>query len=188
MNILSLIHPTLQKTFVNKLHMASLYINSLFTNIPLDKTINIYVDNNDNENPPNIPSMIFVICHQIIIFYNNNYYKQVDGVAMGPPLGPALANIFMCSFESKWLWGCSNDFKPVFYKHYIDDIFALFSSPDHADKFRKYLPSRHPNINFSIEKEKCGCLPFLDVNIFCENKKFATNIYRKRLSMGFIPN
>ena len=83
--------------------MASLYINSLFTNIPLDKTINIYVDNNDNENPPNIPSMIFVICHQIIIFYNNNYYKQVDGVAMGPPLGPALANIFMCSFESKWL-------------------------------------------------------------------------------------
>ena len=25
-----------------------------------------------------------------------------------------------------------------------------------------------------------GCLPFLDVNIFCENKKFPTTIYRKK--------
>ena len=33
--------------------------------------------------------------------FNNKYYKQVDGVAMGSPLDPALANIFMCSFESK---------------------------------------------------------------------------------------
>ena len=42
------------------------------------------------------------------------------------------------------------------------------------------MSSKHPNINFSIEKEKDGCLPFLDVNIFCENKKFATNVYRRK--------
>ena len=64
--------------------------------------------------------------------FNNKYYKQVDGVAMGSPLGPALANIFMCSFESKWLCDYPNDFKPVFYRRYINDIFVLFSSPDHA--------------------------------------------------------
>ena len=67
--------------------------------------------------------------------FNNKYYKQVDGVAMGSPLGSALANIFMCSFESKWLRNCANNFKSVFYRRYIDDIFILFSSPDHADKF-----------------------------------------------------
>ena len=44
---------------------------------------------------------------------------------MGSPLGPALSNIFMCSFESKWLRDCHNDFKPVFYTRYVDDIFAL---------------------------------------------------------------
>ena len=60
------------------------------------------------------------------------------------------------------------------------DIFALFSSTDHADKFKEYLSSKHPNINFSIEKEKDGCLPFSDVNIFLENEKFATNVYRKK--------
>ena len=94
----------------------------------------------------------------------------------------------MCSFESKWLQDCPNDFKPVFYRCYVDDIFALFSSPDHADKFKEDLSSKHPNINFSMEKEKDGCLPFLDVTIFCENEKFATNICRKKTFSGVYTN
>ena len=71
---------------------------------------------------------------------------------------------------------------------HIDDIFALFSSPDHADKFKEYLSSKHPNINFSIEKEKDGCLPFLDLNIFRENEKFATDFYRKKTFSGVYTN
>ena len=84
----------------------------------------------------------------------------------------------MCSFETKWNRVCPNDFKPVFYRRYMDDILALFSSPDHENPFNEYLLSKHPNMSFSIEKEKDGCLAFLDVNIFCENEKFAvyTNI------------
>ena len=81
---------------------------------------------------------------------------------MGTQLGPALANIFMCSLESKRLREIPNDFKPVFYRRCVDDIFALLSSLDHAGKFKEYLSSKHPNINFSIEKEKDGCLPFLE--------------------------
>ena len=43
------------------LHMASLDVDSLLTNIPLDETIDICVDNlyNDNKNPPNIPKHDF---------------------------------------------------------------------------------------------------------------------------------
>ena len=47
---------------------------------------------------------------------------------MGSSLGPALANVLMCIFESRWFRDC-----PVFYRHCVDDIFALFCSPDHAD-------------------------------------------------------
>ena len=107
---------------------------------------------------------------------------------MGSQLCPALANIFMCSFESIWLRYCSNDFKPVFHRRYIDNIFALFSSPDHAHKFKGYLSSTHPNINIPIEKEEDGWLPFLNVNIFCENEKFATNVYRKKTFSGVYTN
>ena len=31
------------------------------------------------------------------------------GVAMGSPLGPVLANIFMCHFEEKWILNNNND-------------------------------------------------------------------------------
>ena len=86
----------------------------------------------------------------------------------------------MCYFESKWVRDCPKDFKPVFFRRYVDDIFALLSSTDHADKFKEYLSSKHPDINFSKEKEKNGCLPYLDINIFRENEKSATRVYRKK--------
>ena len=84
----------------SNLHMASLDINSLFANIPLEETIDICVDNlyNDNENLPNIPkhnfrNLLNIATKETFFMSNNKYYKQVDGVAMGSPLGPALANV-----------------------------------------------------------------------------------------------
>ena len=68
---------------------------------------------------------------------------------MGSPLGPALANSFMCSFENKWLKGCPYSLRPVFYGRYVDNIFVLFSSLDQPEKFKKYLSSKLSNINFS---------------------------------------
>ena len=79
---------------------------------------------------------------ETFFMFNTKCYWQIDGVAIGSPLGPD----FMWSFESKWLRYCPNDSKPVFYIRFIDDIFVLFSSPDQADKFRKYLSSKHPDI------------------------------------------
>ena len=72
-------------------------------------------------------------------------------------MSPAVASIFMCSFESIWLQDCPSDFKPVFCRRYVDGIPALFSY--HADKFKEDLSSKQPNINFSIEKGKDGYLP-----------------------------
>ena len=100
---------------------------------------------------------------------------------MGSPLGPALANIFICSFESKWLWDCPNYFKPVFYRYYVHDLLELFSSSNHKGKFKEYLSSKHPNINFSIEKDKDGCLPFLDVNIFVRTRNLRLTFTEKNL-------
>ena len=81
-------------------------------------------------------------------------------MAIGSPLGPALANVFMCSFENKWLKDYPHSLKPVFYKQYVDYIFVLFSSLDQVEMFKKYLSPKHPNINFSLEKENDGRLSF----------------------------
>ena len=42
---------------------------------------------------------------------DGKFYEQCDGVAMGSPLGPTLANVFMCHFENIWLENCSKSFQ-----------------------------------------------------------------------------
>ena len=78
--------------------------------------------------------------------------------------------------------------KLVFHRRYVDDIFVLFSSLDQAKNFKKYLSSKHPNINFSLEKENDGRLSFLDINIFREKGKFVTNVYWKKNFSGVYTN
>ena len=73
------------------------------------------------------------------MLFDNIIYQQVDGVAMGSPLGPSLANAFVAHYEQICLNDCPDEFKPVYYKRYVDDIFVLFRSPHHIEKFNEYL-------------------------------------------------
>ena len=86
------------------LHMASLDVDSLFTST-LDQAIDICVDKlcSGKENPTKISkhdfsSLINTATKKSVFTFSNKYCKQVDRVAMGSPLHPASANIFMCSF------------------------------------------------------------------------------------------
>ena len=45
---------------------------------------------------------------------------------MRSPLGPTLANLFLVHYKSKWLENCPQQFKPQFYRRYVDDIFVMF--------------------------------------------------------------
>ena len=175
--------------------MGSLDVDSLFTNIPMDETIDICIDSlyKDNENIPKIPKDVFrnlfnVATKESFFMFNNKFFNQIDGVTMGSLSGPALANIFMCNFEKKWLKDCPHSLRPVFYRRYVDDIFVLFSSLDQAENFKKYLSSKHPNINFLSEKEYVGRLSLLDVNIFREKGKVVSNVYRKKTFSGVYTN
>ena len=64
----------------------------------------------------------------------------------------------------------------------------MFSSLDQAEKLKKYLSSKHPNIKFSLEIENDGRLSFLDINIFREKGKFVTNVYQKKTFSGAYTN
>ena len=122
------------------------------------------------------------------MLFDDIIYQQVDGVAMGSPLGPSLANAFLAHYEQIWLNDCPDEFKPVYYKRYVDDIFVLFRSPHHLEKFNEYLNTKHANIKFTSEKEVNGSLPFLDVLISRNKKGFTTTVYHKPTFSGVYSN
>ena len=175
--------------------MASLDVDSLFTNVPLEETIDICVKGlfKSNSsihglNKKQITEMLSLTTKESIILFDKAFYTQVDGVAMGSPLGPSLASAFLCHHETKWLNDCPEKVKPVFYKRYVDGILVLFKRPEHVKPFVDYMNSKHKNINFSYETGKDGQMPFLGVNVFRENGKFMTNAYRKETFTGVYTN
>ena len=72
---------------------------------------------------------------------------------MGSPLGPSLTNAFLAHYEQTWLNNCPDEFKPVYYKRYVDYVFVLFQSLQHLEKMNEYLNTKHANIKFTSKKE-----------------------------------
>ena len=179
----------------NNVFMASFDINSLFTHVPLDETIDI-ITNRAFTNATLFHGFSVTDFKQLLSFsvkdshflFNNTLYKQTEGIGMGSPLGPFFANIFLDHHERNWLASCPDHFKPLFFRRYIDDCFVVFRSRDHVSPFLHYLNSQHPNISFTCELENDGKLPFLDILVERSDSDFSTSVYRKPTFTGLFTN
>ena len=54
-----------------------------------------------------------------------------------------MTSVFLLFYEWKWLEQCSSEFKPIFYRRYVDDIFVLFESVVHLSKSYAYFNTCH---------------------------------------------
>ena len=70
----------------------------------------------------------------------------------------------------------------------MDDIFALFNKPEHAQFFLEYINKKHKNMKFSIETAINASLSFLDVKIFRENDEFVISVFKKGTFSGVLTN
>ena len=82
-------------------------------------------------------SLVNALGKASFFLFNGVYYKQIDGAAMGSPLGPTLANIFLTYCEDRWLGNCPIQFRPRYYRRYVDDVFLMFERKGHVIKSRK---------------------------------------------------
>ena len=91
---------------LSKKILVSYDVTSVFTNIPLQETIDIAINLIFNHNPnlnitkKKLKKLFLFATSQTHFIFNSKFYKQIDGVAMGSPLAPVLANIFMGFYES----------------------------------------------------------------------------------------
>ena len=134
---------------------------------------------------------LFAFCTSKTNFiFNGVVYDQIDGCAMGSPLAPILANLFLGHYEKIWLDEYNANGGgggPLFYRRYVDDIFAVFKNQNEASEFLLYLNCKHGNIKFTMEVNVDGILNFLDVKI--ENKdRIKTSVFHKPTFTGLMTN
>ena len=171
--------------------MVSFDVNSLFTNIPLNESIDLAVSyilqNNSNLklSKEDLTKLFSFATAQTHFLFNGSTYDQVDGVSMGSPLAPVLANLFMGHHEKIWLENFDNS-KVFFYRRYVDDTFCLFNSEHDALSFFNFLNKQHPNIRFSMEKEASNRLAFLDVLVDNTASSPTTSVYHKTTYTGLL--
>ncbi|CAF5086883.1 unnamed protein product, partial [Rotaria sp. Silwood1] len=175
--------------------MVSFDVVNLYTNIPVDKTINIILKEL-YENRPVPPIIERNDLKELLTFattkshflFDGKIYDQVDGVSMGSPLAPLLAEIFLQEFEKKYS-SLFENLGIVYWKRYVDDTFVLLDPKFSAKKVCAELSKLHPSVKFTSQEEDAVThkLPFLNVLIQRqEGIGFQTRIYRKPTFTGLI--
>ena len=166
--------------------LVSFDVSNLFTNVPVSKALQTASDLLfQNHTHPTIINEIIealTICSSQNYFeFNNKLYRQHSGLAMGSPLSPLLAEIFMDQFENI-LFNSENPLiNNIFYWYrYVDDIICCWlGTQRQLSLFLNFLNSIEPSINFTLEIENNKSLNFLDLTISINNSIHEFSIYRK---------
>ena len=112
---------------------------------------------------------------------HRGYYKQIDGLAMGSPPAPHLANGWMSQFDNI-IKGTSKLFT-----RYMDDILQEMKSSNIENKLAE-INNLHPNLTFTMEKQNDGKIPFLDMIINNSEGNLSSTWYNKPTDTGLILN
>ncbi|XP_047984696.1 uncharacterized protein LOC125225163 [Leguminivora glycinivorella] len=160
--------------------MVSFDVESLFTNVPLRECLGIVKTKLvENGHPEGYVTLLEHCLEGNYFLYHGQFYLQVDGVAMGSPVAPVIANIWMEHFEELAL----RSGPPVItlWKRYVDDVFCILrGSSDTVERFVDHLNSIHPKVKFTFEMESDRSLPFLDVKLKAKpDGTLAHSVYRK---------
>lgn len=128
----------------------------------------------------------FVLKNNFFIFGLNTFWLQISGTAMGTPLAVTFACIYINQLELlaiKKLKENTIEFGEIclYYKRYIDDIFAIFTSEEKALQFFTTFNELRPNRIELITTHIGTSVTFMDLDIFIkrDSNKIFTKIYQK---------
>ena len=162
--------------------MVSFDVTLLFTNVQLNKTIEIILKKVYEKKeilttiPKPVMTELLYLCTKNVHFsFNNEIYMQNNDVAMDSRLGPVLANIFMVELERTIIPSLSDKIK--FWKRYADDTIA-FVKTDEIKNALSSFNSYYSKIKFTIEIEQNNRIPFLDLLMIRNVETISATVYR----------
>ena len=172
--------------------LVTMDVASLYTNIDHNEGADACEEKLETRKKKSIPSstlksLILLVLKSNVFIFGNGIYKQIMGTAMGTPMAPNYANLFMAKFEEDLIesFYSSTGLKLVVWYRYIDDIFMIWSGGNETlDKFltfaQEFSKSRKMKsvIKFEINKsdEKVN---FLDVTVGIKNGSLCTSLFSK---------
>lgn len=168
--------------------LCTMDVTSLYTNIPHDlglSALEHYLKMRDADAPP--ATFLWDLAHIVLTMnyfkFENKFYHQVKGTAMGSPFAPNYANLFMGKFEMDFVYSSENAFKHCLkcWYRFIDDIFFIFSGTvEQLQQFHAFLNTRLDSIRFTLEHDLFS-ISFLDVNVFRSPGQVLpqTTVFRK---------
>lgn len=144
-------------------------IDSLYTNIDTEAGLkavkNIFLKYPNKDRPDTeVLQLLEINLTKNDFEFDEEYYLQIKGTAMGKRFAPAYANIFMADWEEKALAKCNK--KPFQYFRYLDDIFGIWTeSRDDFISFINILDTHDPSIRlkYAFDNQK---IDFLDTTIY----------------------
>ena len=167
--------------------ITSYDVTALFTSVPIQPVVNIIKQRlvNDKElqqritiSISHIISLLEFCLKSTSFVFKGLYYQQMEGAAMGSPLSPIVANIFMESFEKEALETAPHP--PSLWKRYVDGTFVI-QEEQYKNEFLHHINSLDDNIKFTAESTKAdGSMPFLDTLVTPQSDgRLATKVCRK---------
>ena len=133
------------------LPMLEYTINIILEKVYKDKKVSTKLKKEE------LRKLLYLCTKEMHFSFNGEIFKQIDGVVMGSPLGPVLANIFMVHLETSLVLGL-NGIMPLWLR-YVDDTFT-FIKEGKIDEIISALNSFHPHIKFTHKIELINAFPF----------------------------
>ena len=127
-------------------------VDKAFTNYWFNQTYYLNLEKEE------LTQLLEVATSNQLFQFNVQLYEQTDGVAMGSPLGPLMANVFMCHLEDKL---AGDGMIPSLYKRYVDDTLARMPNTDCAADFLTTLNGLHLCLKFTMELPADNMIPFI---------------------------
>ena len=128
--------------------MVSFDIKALFTNVPIEEALAAIhhrlqedesLEDRTALSADQVSHLLELCLKNNYFVYDGQYYKQKEGAAMGSPVSPIVANIYMKMFEDLALQRTQ---VPRIWKRYVDDTFCVMEEQntsvflDHLNSLR----------------------------------------------------
>ena len=177
---------------ISDLHVApgqklvSYDVTALFTSIPVEDAITTIRERLERgslikEITPlsvdQVVALLQFVLTTTYFTYKEQFYQQRHGAAMGSPVSPIVANLYMEEFERKAL--TTYHLPPEIWYRYVDDTFTK-QHEEEIGPFTEHLNSIDPSIQFTVEIQQENKLAFLDTLVHVDDEgNTKVTVYRK---------